>query len=67
MFRRSGPPNPRKPICGVCNGPRQIVRVMRRAGEGDQKEDDPDYAIRICPQCDRPPGSPDRGNILSAP
>lgn len=43
---------PRRPKCWLCGSPRRIVRVMRRAGEGDQAQDDPDYAIRFCDTCD---------------
>jgi len=55
MFGRGEPEaRPRKPDCSLCQRRRRIVRVMRRAGEGDQKQDDPDWAIRICDFCDAP-------------
>jgi hypothetical protein len=37
----------------MCKNLRDIVQVMRRAGEGDQECDDPDWMIRVCPTCDR--------------
>lgn len=49
---------PRRATCSRCGTKRDIVRVTRRAGEGDQQTDDPDWAIRICPRCDRVPAEP---------
>jgi hypothetical protein len=54
MFGKEQQADPRRPACTMCGAKRIIVRVMRRAGEGDQQQDDPDYAIRVCETCDRP-------------
>jgi hypothetical protein len=43
---------PRRPKCTLCGTKRRMVRVLRRAGEGDQAYDDPDWAVRICTACD---------------
>ena len=55
MFRRKADPpaSPHRPACSICGAVRQVIRVMRRIGEGEQQHDDPDWAIRVCPTCDK--------------
>lgn len=53
-INRDRPAWPGRPKCLLCGKLRRIIRVMRRAGEGNQGYDDPDYAIRICDTCDAP-------------